>query len=127
MIENLTAKDVEQAFGLSEVVLETNAFGARIVSAKEDFQQANLKLQKLWLAGSLVPQCTQRQLRLWLNSKNLLSTVESAISSASKAVQIEWEFANEFRRDHPAIAAIGAIVGLTESQIDQAFEEASEI
>jgi len=127
MIENLTAKDVEQAFGLSEVVLETNAFGARIISAKEDYQQANLKLQKLWLAGSLVPQCTQRQLRLWLNSKNLLSTVESAISSVSQAVQIEWEYAAEFKRNHPAIEAIGAICGLSAPQIDAAFEEAAEI
>lgn len=114
-------------FGLSNVTLQISPSGASIISANEDFSSANIRLKKLWEAGSLIPQCTQRQLRLWLNRKNLLATVESAIASASKAVQIEWEFANEFRRDHPAIEAIGAIVGFSKSQIDEAFEEASEI
>ena len=127
MIENLTAKDVEELFSLSNVTLQFDLDGPKIISALEDFSSANLSLRKRWDRGSLVLKCTQRQLRLWLNSKGLLTTVENAIKGADKAAQIEWEFADEFRRNHSSIEAIGAIVGLSKSQIDRAFEEASEI
>lgn len=127
MIENLTVKDVEDSLGVSKVVLEVSPFGPKILSCEGDLEKANASLTKRWNNGSLVLKCTQRQLRLWLNSKGLLTTVENAIKGADKATQIEWEFADEFRRNHSSIEAIGAIVGLSKSQIDRAFEEASEI
>jgi hypothetical protein len=127
MIENLTAKTIEEIFGLSNVTLYFDLDGPEIIDASEDFSIANISLKKRWNSGSLTLKCSQRQLRLWLNSKGLLSIVENAIKGADKATQIEWEFADEFRRNHSSIEAIGAIVGLSKSQIDQAFEEASEI
>lgn len=127
MIENLTVKDVEDSLGISKVVLEISPLGPKILSCEGDLEKANASLTKRWNSGSLILKCTQRQLRLWLNSKGLLSNVEDAVTSADSVTKIEWEFADEFRRNHSSIEAIGAIVGLSKSQIDQAFEEASEI
>lgn len=128
MINNLSASQIEQAFGVSGVVLEFLGENPIISAASgNSLEKLNARLKRCWENGSLVSKCSQRQLRLWLLSKGLLSTVESAIKSASQAVQIEWEYAAEFKRNHPAIEAIGAICGLSASQIDTAFEETAEI
>lgn len=69
--------------------------------------------------------CTPRQIRLWLNNHNLLSSVEAAVDSADEVTKIEWKYAIEFRRDHPMLQSIGSALGLSSSDMDSLFKEAS--
>jgi len=81
---------------------------------------------------SAVPQqsVTARQVRLWLIRHGItLADVDSAIAGIEdaaerEAVSVEWEYAPYIDRDHPMLAPLGAALGLTEEQIDQAFAEA---
>ena len=68
---------------------------------------------------------TMRQARLALNSAGLLSTITAAInampSPAKEAAQIEWEYSNTLRRDHPLVTALGPALSLTGEQLDGLF------
>lgn len=68
---------------------------------------------------------TNRQARLALLQTGLLDTINSSISSLSspdaKAIQIEWEYASEIHRDSPLVIGLGAMLGLSEVQIDELF------
>lgn len=68
---------------------------------------------------------SMRQARLALLAADLLDDVEAAISSANRAVQIEWEYATVVERSSPLVFAIGGSLGLTESTIDDLFLDAS--
>lgn len=64
-----------------------------------------------------MPTLTARQLRLGL--LDYLDQVEQIIANSDdRALQIEWEYATEFERNHPAIVSIGEAIGLTPEQID---------
>jgi hypothetical protein len=75
-----------------------------------------------------VPVVTMRQARLALFQAGLLSSVDAAIAALPEAesavAQIEWEYATEVQRDYPWVIALGAQLGLTETQIDELFEAA---
>lgn len=68
---------------------------------------------------------TMRQARLALLGAGKLTTVDAAIAAMpgieGEAARIEWEYAQEVRRDSPLIAALGPAIGLTESEIDGLF------
>lgn len=68
---------------------------------------------------------TNRQARLALLQSGLLDAVNTTINTLgspdAQAIQIEWEYASEIRRDSPLIAGLGGMLGLTEPQIDQLF------
>ena len=66
-----------------------------------------------------------RQAKLALLQAGLLDDVEAAIAQADRAIQIEWEYAIEFKRDWPALLALQPILGLTDRQIDDLFVLAS--
>lgn len=68
---------------------------------------------------------TSRQAKLALLQAGILDDVEAAIASASRAVQIEWEYATEFDRDWPTLAAMQAALGLSDQQLDELFVNAS--
>ncbi|MDR1350850.1 MAG: hypothetical protein LBJ59_08785 [Zoogloeaceae bacterium] len=73
-----------------------------------------------------VPQSvTMRQARLALLGAGLLDAVNAAIAGMAsvegKAAQIEWEFAQEVRRDNPLFAALSAQMGLSDAQLDELF------
>lgn len=72
---------------------------------------------------SKVPQVvTIRQARLALLQAGLLDDIDAAIAaSEDRALQIEWEFVTEFRRDWPALIAMQPALGLTDQQIDDLF------
>jgi hypothetical protein len=72
-----------------------------------------------------VTQITMRQARLQLLSSGLLDDVETLITQADKAVQIEWEYATTVQRDSELVVTIGSELGLTEQDIDQMFMSAS--
>ena len=62
-----------------------------------------------------------------LHAAGLLEAAEAAVAEADPIVRIAWANAAEWRRDSPAIAAIGEALGLTSEQIDELFLQASQI
>jgi hypothetical protein len=72
-----------------------------------------------------------RQIRLWLIQHGVsLGQVDAAIASIPDqlqrdSVQVEWEYAPYVERSHPMLIPLAAALGLTESQVDQAFIEAA--
>jgi hypothetical protein len=72
---------------------------------------------------------TMRQARLALLQAGLLDTVNNTIATLgspdAQAIQIEWEYASEVRKQSPLVVGLGAMLGLTELQIDQLFEIAA--
>ena len=76
-----------------------------------------------------VPQAvTMRQARLALLAANMLTTVNTAIAgmpgAEGEAARIEWEYAQEVRRDSPLVAALSAAFGWTGAQLDAMFVSA---
>ena len=77
--------------------------------------------------------CTPRQARLAMmatphNGGTLLDAVGAAIAgSGDAALSIAWEYATEWQRLDPAISALGAALGLTDTQIDDLFVRAMAI
>ena len=75
---------------------------------------------------------TMRQARLVLLQQGILDDVETAINTIEdeatrRAVQIEWEYALDVRRDWPALQMVTQQLGITDEQLDQMFLLASEI
>ena len=68
---------------------------------------------------------TMRQARLALHAAGILAAVEAAVQQAGATAQIEWEYAQELRRDHPLIPSLTQAIGLTEAQLDALFAEAA--
>lgn len=68
---------------------------------------------------------TMRQARLVLLSAGLLGDVDAAIaalpSPAKEAAQIEWEYAQDVRRQAPLILQLAPALGLTDAQLDAMF------
>ena len=74
---------------------------------------------------ALYPVVSMRQARLALLGADLLDIVETAIQATDKAVQIEWEYATEVRRDSPLVVSLSQSLGLTEEMLDNLFSGAS--
>lgn len=72
---------------------------------------------------------TMRQARLALLQAGLLDQVNAAIAAMpgveGEAARIEWEYAQEVRRDSPLVAGLSATLGLTEAQLDDMFRMAA--
>ena len=73
---------------------------------------------------------TPRQAKLALLSAGLLDDVEAAIEAipdpaTRRVAQIEWEYAQEVRRDWPLLNAVAAQMGMTSEQIDELFSIAA--
>lgn len=76
----------------------------------------------------VVPQViSMRQARLALYAANLLDAVELAVASATKDVQIEYEYATELNRQWPTLLVLAAVLGLTDEQLDAIFIQASQL
>lgn len=74
-----------------------------------------------------------RQVRLWLIRHGVsLAQVDAAIDAIPDAqqreeVRVEWAYAPHVERTHPMLVPLAAALGLSESQVDEAFREASTI
>ena len=73
-----------------------------------------------------------RQARLALLQAGLLDDIELAINNlenetTKRAVQIEWEYAQDIRRDWQALIMITEAMGMTETQLDELFLTASKL
>lgn len=71
-------------------------------------------------------QITPRQCRLQLLSLGLLDEVET-MCSANREMQIWFEYSLDFQRSHEMVAAMGTQLGMTESDMDNFFIEASKL
>nr|WP_314076319.1 hypothetical protein [uncultured Roseococcus sp.] len=76
------------------------------------------------------PPLTARQLRLWLLSRGITRAMVGAALQALpaeeiEAAEIEWEYSQEYRRDHRLIVQIGAAFGMTAADIDAGWPEAA--
>lgn len=80
-------------------------------------------------ANSVPAVVSMRQARLALHAAGLLDAVSTAIESMSgvegDAARIEWEYAQEIRRDWPVVVAVGSELGLSNDQLDALFQSAS--
>ena len=74
---------------------------------------------------------TMRQARLALLSAGLLAQVNTAVANMpgaeGDAARIEWEYAQEVRRDSPLVAALSAAFGWTSAQLDDLFTEGAKL
>ena len=93
-----------------------------------------------WINGAWVlpPQpvpasVSARQIRLYLIRHGIsLAQVDAAIDAIPDAQQreecrVEWDYAPYVERSHPMLVPLAAALGLSESQVDEAFREASTI
>src|SRR5690606_190490 len=90
-----------------------------------------------WLAAGGVPEphvvppepvpavVSAAQGRLALLNAGLLATVQAAVDQADEATQIWFEYATEWRRDHPILAALGGQLGLSSTEVDDLFRAAA--
>lgn len=74
----------------------------------------------------IIPEAiTMRQARLALLGAGVLAQVDAAIASMTgiegDAARIEWEYAQEVRRDSPLMAALGPALGMDAAQVDALF------
>lgn len=67
------------------------------------------------------------QARAALDGAGLLAAAEVAVAAEGGITQLAWEKAVEFKRNSQTIVAMGAILGLTDEQIDDLFRTAKGI
>lgn len=72
---------------------------------------------------------SMRQARLALLGAGLLAQVNTAVANMpgteGDAARIEWEYAQEVRRDSPLVAGLSAILGLTDETLDNLYKVAA--
>lgn len=80
-------------------------------------------------APHAVPQSVSMfQARTAMRRAGLLASVETAVAaSADPEIQDAWEYATEFHRASPTIAALAAQIGMTDAQVDDLFRVAATI
>ena len=74
---------------------------------------------------------SMRQARLALLKAGLLAQVNTAVANMpgaeGDAARIEWEYAQEVRRDSPLVAALSAAFGWTGARLDDLFTEGAKL
>lgn len=81
---------------------------------------------------AMVPESvTMRQARLAMLGAGILDDVEALIAQMpgdeGRAARIDWEYAQEVRRDWPLISYMAGDLGLTDEQVDGLFVAAAAI
>lgn len=68
---------------------------------------------------------SMRQARRALLEKSLLASVQPVIDSlpspSKEAAQIDWEYAQEVKRNDPLVQALALVLSLTEQDLDELF------
>ena len=73
------------------------------------------------------PSCTPRQARLALAGAGLLTAVEEFVAASDAAIQIEWQYASEIKRDWPPVLAFAEKSGISDAQLDALFALAASL
>lgn len=125
----LEKDDTAQAW----VAIEDNSTIERFNFTRADFPDAQPPaLPEYVPAVVAVPEVvTMRQARLALLGAGLLAQVNTAVANMpgaeGDAARIEWEYAQEVRRDSPLVAALSAASGWTSAQLDDLFTEGAKL
>lgn len=125
----LEKDDTAQAW----VAIEDNSTIERFNFTRADFPDAQPPaLPEYVPAVVAVPEVvTMRQARLALLGAGLLAQVNTAVANMpgaeGDAARIEWEYAQEVRRDSPLVAALSAAFGWTDVQLDDLFTEGAKL
>jgi len=61
------------------------------------------------------------QIRKALNQLDLRDAVEQAVAQADRETRDAWEYATEFKRDHPLVVSLGAALGKIPEELDALF------
>jgi hypothetical protein len=107
--------------------VEDNTTIARFGFTRADFPGATApELPAYVPPPSDVPQAvSMRQARLALLGAGLLAQVNTAVAnmpgSEGEAARIEWEYAQEVRRDSALVASMSAALNLSDAQLDELF------
>jgi hypothetical protein len=68
--------------------------------------------------------CSAFQARAALLGAGLLTAAQAAVDASTPEVQLAWEYAIEWRRTSPTIAALAAALELTDEDVDNLFRAA---
>lgn len=113
-------------------ILDNNGNIINTIIAELEFVQSNFEhfeaIEEPIASDALeVPtQITPRQLRLQLLTVDLLDDVE-ALCASDRAMSIWFEYSLDFQRSHEMIVAMGTQLGISESDMDNFFIEASKL
>ena len=79
----------------------------------------------------IVAEVQMRQARLALLQAGYYDAVDNAINAmtgtSGKAAKIEWQVSNTLRRNHPLVTTMGAMLGLSPSQLNGLFTLAASL
>lgn len=115
------------------VAIEDNSTIGRFDFTRADFPDAQPPaLPEYVPVVDPVPEVvTMRQARLALLGAGLLAQVNTAVANMvgaeGDAASIEWEYAQEVRRDSPLVVALSAVFGWTAAQLDDLFTEGAKL
>lgn len=123
----LEKDDAAQAW----VAIEDNSTIERFNFSRADFPDAlPPALPEYVPVVDPVPEVvSMRQARLALHAAGLLDAVAAEIVSMpgtdGEQARIEWEYAQDIRRDWPVVAAAAGALGLSDEQLDALFRTAA--
>ena len=125
----LEKDDTAQAW----VAIEDNSTIERFNFTRADFPDAQPPALPEYVPAVVAePEVvTMRQARLALLGAGLLAQVNTAVANMpgaeGDAARIEWEYAQEVRRDSPLVAVLSAAFGWTSAQLDDLFTEGAKL
>lgn len=118
---------VPELFGTCPDASDTQIDGVLGLYSEADFAQ--MQADELTLRDPTPKMISMRQARLALLAAGLLPSVDAAIAAmtgtAGDAARIEWEYAQEVRRDSPLLAGMMAALGMTDEQVAGLFVAAA--
>jgi hypothetical protein len=102
--------------GIERPMVSDTAAADLILASKPDAEWQRLSRRVPQVMSAL-------QCRLALMGAGLLNPVEALMAATATPahVRIAWEYATQFERGSPMIAATAAMLGLTDAQLDDLF------
>ena len=84
-----------------------------------------------WMIETVAPSVpwsvTRRQLFLWLLSTHGVTRAQLRAMLTTEAALIEFDEAQEFRREHPLVAQLAGALGMTAADVDAGFIAAAQL
>jgi hypothetical protein len=117
------ALGAHQSYGAPIVTAEAVTFPLVDWTAEQIAEQEAQELA----ASRAALRCTPRQARLALAGAGLLTAVEAFVAASDAAIQIEWEYASEIKRDWPPVMAFAAANEISDEQLDALFALAASL
>lgn len=109
--------------------IRNDGLGWRAVTSAEDLLpgESYSENQPVLLFAYSPSEVSRFQALAALLQAGLLDDIEAYMTSADVFTQLAWKEASVFSRSSPLVASIGALAGLTTSQMDDLFRFAATI